>query len=761
MTVHRAAVSLSRSGNCSAVDFDGLSFLPEIGAVVHQTPGWRSTFDGSLVVDSLEDGEDTDHLGKYRSLSQTLRDESGPVLRQTFRAYHSGLAESAVVVETTAIRDMSGTSVADSYFHTTFNSPVFRLAEGFSYLTFTWGLTGREGSGVSGHFPDAVIAPSLEDLPEQLRQADFSPDTDLHLSTEKPFAPLIAFDREERTMVASPMDHLLISPMRLIETPVGLAVGRGLHGAVDHIPAGTTTKTLLVFGIGLVDTVLRWGRLLSRIHRGGGPKAPHGLEIGSLGFWNCYGGYYAQLFRPTTAETLTDLAAYFTEANIPVRYFGLDLWYPHETVGFSRSYRPDPDKYPNGLEPVARETGLPMLLHMSAFDRSNDYLEPYGLTVEQGAAYPTDSKIYQDLARDFRSWGACGIWHDFLRTQLQNCHSLRANIGEADRFFDGMVRAMGDEDLDVMLCMPTIGHYLASTAYDNVVAVRTSTDYVNHQTCQVEMLSHLAEYRSVFPAGRNLRQNLLLSFLAGALGLAPSYNLFITNKDHPEGFADPNAGQEALARALSAGVVGLGDKIGHVDKDIVDRLAFPDGRLASPDHPPYPLAATIQTAVPAFYATATIGGFTWTYVSVWNLSEEPQEYSVDLEPLLKNGDLVYDFINEAVIPERVLSGRAEPGLTRYVVLIPRVGAVHPLGFAGKYVPVSRAQVKGVEVRGRTITIQFDLPGGPQDYSFAAIGAPPPEATGSGLEILGIRRNGEITFVDFRVTAPSCRLELEI
>ena len=66
-------------------------------------------------------------------------------------------------------------------------------------------------------------------------------------------APLIAFDREERTMVASPTDHLLISPMRLIQTPVGLAVGRGLHGAVDHIPAGTTTNTTLFFGTGLVD----------------------------------------------------------------------------------------------------------------------------------------------------------------------------------------------------------------------------------------------------------------------------------------------------------------------------------------------------------------------------------------------------------------------------------------------------------------------------------------------------------------------------
>lgn len=101
----------------------------------------------------MDEGEDTDRLGGYSYLSLTLRDESGPLLRQTFRAYYTGVAEWAVIVETTAVRDMSGTSVADSYFHATFNSPVFRLAAGFSYLTFTWGLTGREGTGISGHFP--------------------------------------------------------------------------------------------------------------------------------------------------------------------------------------------------------------------------------------------------------------------------------------------------------------------------------------------------------------------------------------------------------------------------------------------------------------------------------------------------------------------------------------------------------------------------------------------------------------------------------
>ena len=39
---------------------------------------------------------------------------------------------------------------------------------------------------------------------------------------------------------------------------------------------------------------------------------------------------------------------------------------------------------------------------------------------------------------------------------------------------------MAGEALDVMLCMPTVGHYSVAAGHDNVIAVRTSTDYVNH-----------------------------------------------------------------------------------------------------------------------------------------------------------------------------------------------------------------------------------------------------------------------------------------
>src|SRR5713101_3346472 len=272
---------------------------------------------------------------------------------------------------------------------------------------------------------------------------------------------------------------------------------------------------------------------------------------------------------------------------------------------------------------------------MSAFAPANAYLASYDFVVDEGSAYPAQPAFYHDRAREFKAWGAIGIWPDFLRTQLQNARSLRDHLGTADSWFDGLCQAMAREGLDVMLCMPTVGHYLAAAGHDNVIAVRTSTDYVNHQRGQLELLGRaLEEYSIPNSPLHNLRQNLLLSLLAGAVGLAPSYDVFITNQHHPEGFAEPEAPREALLRALSAGIVGIGDKLDQVDWGIVGRLAFPDGTLSQPDHPPYPVGTTLQSDATAFYTTTSISGYRWTYVALFNLAEDKREYHLDLKPFL-------------------------------------------------------------------------------------------------------------------------------
>jgi len=75
------------------------------------------------------------------------------------------------VVEATALRDLQGTALADSFFNTTFNAPVIHMAEGFKYIAYTWGLRGEEGTGVGGNFPDAAIAKGLGAIPPPCERA--------------------------------------------------------------------------------------------------------------------------------------------------------------------------------------------------------------------------------------------------------------------------------------------------------------------------------------------------------------------------------------------------------------------------------------------------------------------------------------------------------------------------------------------------------------------------------------------------------------
>ena len=752
-------LELTRVGNGVAVAYDDTPMVVELGSGVPLHNRWRWSFDGSLRMLASAEEQGNDPLGDYTALVLTYADEEGPLVQQRLQAYAHG---SYLLAETTALRDLHGAALEDSFFHTTFNSPVLRLADGLRYLVYTWGLEGGEGVGIGGHFPDAAVASDLHSLPEQLQRADFSPTTAVHQTGEKPFAPLIAYDDQERTLVMAPLNHFLLSPMRLLDTPVGVGVARGLHGAVDVIPAGTTTRTALVFGRGLVSTVLQWGDLLLHTLGTSRGKGRNSTLVKSLGFWNCYGGYYADLFRPTDATTLRQLARYFQEAGLPVRYFGLDLWYLFDQVGFTLNYCPHPDKYPQGLQAVFAETGVPFLLHMSAFDPANAYLASYDFVVDEGSAYPAQPAFYHDRAREFKAWGAMGIWPDFLRTQLQHCRSLRDCLHTAEEWFNGLCQAVAGKGLDVMLCMPTVGHYLASAGHDNVIAVRTSTDYVNHQRGQLEMLGrHLEEYRSPNSPLHNLRQNLLLSLLAGAVGLAPSYDVFITNQHHPEGFAEPAAPREALLRALSAGIVGIGDKLGCVDKAVVERLAFPDGTLAQPDHPPYPVVSTLQSDMLAFYTTTTVGDFRWTYLALLNLSEEEKEYSLDLQPFLEDKEtLVYDYLAGQRVVEQQLVGSARSGGIRYLVLSPRVDGLHLLGFLDKYVTLSGRQVKGMQVEQEHIGIDLELPAG-RSYTFTVLGANNLAIEGRGLSNPTVEHREGLAHIRFQVDTPRCRLLLRV
>ena len=715
MAVSTGEISIIRRGDSIGVGYAGREFVQELGIGLPIDDTWRWTFDGSLKPLAHREGNGRDSLGEYAcetllyAIPGVFRDDV-PVIQQDLKIYDNSTGGAGrLLVETRVLEEIRGTHLEDSFYATTFNSPVLLFQRDLNFLAYTWGLMGAESSREGGHFPEAVTAKGLDNIPAKLRSAGFSAREDLRTISEKPFGPLVLYDDEESTLVISPLNHFLISPLRIIDTPSGTGVARGLHGSVDRLGPGTNTRTALVFGEGVVETMLRWGDWL--LESGGKRRAPSDNPLlGNIGFWNCFGGYYTELFRQVDEGVLIELAAYFQREGIPIGYFGLDLWYNYGQVGFAKNYSPDAMKYPRGLEPVHRETGLPYLLHMSAFESPNDYMGRHEFGVDESSSYPMERDFYDELATDFKKSGAFGIWPDFLRTQLQNSKSLRNRIGNADQWFDDLAGAFGDQDMAMMMCMPTIGHYLASARHRNIVAVRTHSDYMNHQETQVETLRAAGQVRNSLPFQESIRHNVLLSLLANALGLSPSYDVFLTNRAHPEGFGERNAQSEALLRAMSAGVIAVGDKVGLIDKEIINKLCFPDGRIPRPDHPPLPVVSTLQSSVLAFYTTTTVGTSRWVYLAVFNIGDEEVHYDLDVRELAGIPEpVIYDYFAGKVLSSSVLAGGLEPARGHYYVIMPRIGGAYFLGFQDKYITVSSRQVSSIKGEGREATINFRLP----------------------------------------------------
>jgi hypothetical protein len=404
------------------------------------------------------------------------------------------------------------------------------------------------------------------------------------------------------------------------------------------------------------------------------------------------------------------------EQQIPFGYIGLDLWFYYDKVGLVRKYRADKKKYPNGLRAIRDLTGIPFFLHMGAFDIEGEELTNYEFILDSKSCYPKSSDYYVDLADRFKREGAIGVWHDWLWFQQGMVEELRNTIGAADRWFLGMTDAFEAKDLVMMLCMPTIGFYLASTRSKNVIATRTYTDYFIEQEKQVDMLERKIHLPPVFLGPwvveriDYLKNNLFLGMLAHALGLYPFYDVFITNAKHPEGFEEQFVEQEALLRALSAGLVGIGDKVGEIDKSIVDKLCFPDGTLAKTDHPPYVLQEYLEKEpIMVFYSKSIIGAMKWIYLFIFNTADKPEEYEVNTSTIGGTDYIVYDYFNDSVVDNT--KGTLGPLGYHYYILVPRVERLAFIGFIGKYVTMPSYQVKSISKKENGLEVSLFAPKG--------------------------------------------------
>jgi hypothetical protein len=230
--------------------------------------------------------------------------------------------------------------------------------------------------------------------------------------------------------------------------------------------------------------------------------------------------------------------------------------------------------------------------------------------------------------------------------------ALRAGPDRAAAWQRGLDALADEFGVGLIWCMATPADLVLAATLDHVVAVRTSDDY-----------------RFAADPALLWTWYLTVNRLAGSLGLRAFKDCFFSRRPDPGDDAidgDEHAELETLLACMSAGPVGIGDRIGRTDRDMVMRTCDVDGRLRHVDRP-LALVDSCLFGEPArgerlawATTTSTRDGRGWTYVVVINIATQRRVISDHLQLAtlgLEGTSSAYDWRHGVV--ERTDTLRAE------------------------------------------------------------------------------------------------------
>ena len=498
---------------------------------------------------------------------------------------------------------------------------------------------------------------------------DFRPAPNLH---SPPVLGVLIARTAGAVVLLAPLDH----PHEQVIAVADGGLSWGWHGDLEGVPAGFST-TLGVFSGPTLDPLLRrWGDAV----RAGRPRRPvtDNPLTSHLSYWSDNGAAYWYRTEPgrTNGGSVADAVESLREAGIPIGAVELDSWcYDHEVarpiaeIGYPEevpptgmlTWTPRRDAFDppvgddDAIEAFAARLGHPpLVVHARHISPASPYLAEGDWWVDVLAAHPVDPTFFRRWFDDARRWGVCAIEQDWMLMSWFGVRALRAAPGRAATWQRTLDALAGEHGVDLVWCMATPADIVLAASLDHVVAVRTSDDYRFAADPAILWTWYLTVNR-----------------LAAALGLRVFKDCFFSARP-PEGGGDaidgdPHAEIEALLACMSAGPVGIGDRIGRTDSEVVLRTCDADGRIRHVDAP-LALVDGCLFGEPARGArlawattSATRRGRTWTYVVALNTAADrtPVRDRLDLTEVGIAGSRdVYDWRRR----ERVLTSTIEAEL---------------------------------------------------------------------------------------------------
>ncbi len=646
----------------------------------------------------------SDALGRHAGFAFEL---DGPRVRASVRAYAE---EALLVFRLEALAPLDGLATGR------FDDPA---------LAWPCFLPGERrpplpaGARAFGHLYSQFAPPRFSD-----------PDcTGFRLPGARPaiLEPLLFVTPAHGALLLAPLDrfHEQVIAVPRRDDPPARGVRCGWHGDLARVPAGFATELALWQGSGPRAVLERWGGRLLRSHGTRRPSRYEDETLARLSYWTDNGAAYWYRTAPglSMEETLERKASELRAARVPVGAFQLDSWfYPHETTreinpregervpptGMLR-WEPREDALPSGVGRLRERLGNPpLILHSRHFSSGSPYFERHAAWLDRDRAHPRGGELLEALLEQAASWGAIQYEQDWLVESFLGVRGLREEPGRAREWQRGLDRAARERGLTLQWCMATPADFMQTVELERVTSIRTCDDY------------------RWIGSGALWTWFLHGNALARALGLWPFKDVFLSSPDGEGLDGDPHAEIEALLSALSAGPVGLGDRIGRTDRSIVMRTCREDGVLIKPDLPLAALdrcylADAAREPVPLLAETRSehpLGRF--VYLVALHASREPAPLEGEVA-LAELGDgapagpvAVYDWRSERA--ERLAPGAGirfalEPGGWRYLVLAPlSESGLAVFGDTSKYASAGDRRLRGVRALGSGV--EMDVLGAP-------------------------------------------------
>jgi hypothetical protein len=450
----------------------------------------------------------------------------------------------------------NGTDAVGSWLEITFDydparSSGIRLYNGSPIVLFTTKY------GAAG--PNSDAFPHFTTYPRDLSTFSYNGLWDYAFGYLNPRSPWLLYDAQAHAFLFSPASNFMTAQS---QTTSDSGIQAAIDGRIATLPAGFTHRSILAFGPGINSAFETWGQTLTTLSGKLRPTNDSVTLLNKLSYWTDAGTayYYHPQDGAQIVPTLQKLPSQFAQMGTPIGSMELDSWYYpkgspplwYQNGSGMYTFQADASVFPKGLAMFQQNLGLPLITHARWIDPNS----PLRGTYKMSGNVSIDPLYWERYAQYLVDNNVELLEQDWLSDKA----STDFNLTDPYLFLDNMASKMAAAGRKLVYCMPLWGDFLQSTNYDNVVAVRVSSD---------------AFIRDRWDA------MLFVSRLASATGLWP--------------FADAlssDSVKDVLLATLTAGPLGSGDALGAANATNLRLAVRADGVIVKPDVPLAPLDAT-------------------------------------------------------------------------------------------------------------------------------------------------------------------------